>query len=201
MERKFNSLKVIDFLSINMTTSNTEDVWEIATIYQKKKSIFAYSGSFYKPDCGRLPQENSTLRNQSNFDTIENTVLDTQRKKFHPEDSQKMQHVHSHRQQKLQIPRPTSTTKLSHELSTNFIGVGIDYTGHLFIKSNAAEESKTYIAVFACCITGAVHEELVIDLTTEQFPLAFHRFCAEKSLPTTVVSGISLLENRRSIRF
>ena len=48
--------------------------------------------------------------------------------------------------------------------------VGIDYTGHLFVKSNTAEQSKAYIAVFACCITRAVHLELVTDLT-EQFLL------------------------------
>ena len=66
--------------------------------------------------------------------------------------------------------------------------VGIDYTGHLFVKSNAAEQFKAYIAVFACCITRAVHLKFVTDLTTEHFLLAFRRFCAGKSVPTTVVS-------------
>ena len=69
-----------------------------------------------------------------------------------------------------------------------FSAVGIDYTGHLFVKSNNAEQSKTNIAVFACCITRAVHLELVTDLTAEQFLLAFRRFCAGKSVPTAVVS-------------
>ena len=69
-----------------------------------------------------------------------------------------------------------------------FSAVEIDYTEHLHIKSNAAEQSKTYNAVFACCSTRAVHEELVTFLTTEQFLVTFLRFCAAKSLPTTVLS-------------
>ena len=89
------------------------------SITKRKGANTAYSGSFGKTDCGRLPQENSALRNQSNFDTIESTILDTQGKKFHPEDYQKMQHLKTHRQQKLQIPRPTSATKLPNQLSTD----------------------------------------------------------------------------------
>ena len=69
-----------------------------------------------------------------------------------------------------------------------FSAVGIDYTGRLFIKFNAAEQSKANIEVFAWCTTRGVHLELVTDLTTEQFLLAFRRFCAGKSVPTTVVS-------------
>ena len=66
--------------------------------------------------------------------------------------------------------------------------VGIDYTRQLFVKSNTAEESNAYMAIFACCITGAVHLELVTDRTAERFLLACHRFCAENSVPTTVGS-------------
>ena len=69
-----------------------------------------------------------------------------------------------------------------------FSAVGYDYRGHLFIKSNAAKQSRAYIAVFACCITRAVHLKLVTDSTIEQFLLAFRYFCAGKSVPTTVVS-------------
>ena len=87
------------------------------SITWRKGAHTTYPGSFGKADCGRLTQENSTLRNKSNFDILKKTVLDTQTKKLHP-DSQELQHLPSHRQQKLQIPGPTSATRLSHQLST-----------------------------------------------------------------------------------
>ena len=60
---------------------------------------------------------------KSNFITPENTILVTKRTKFHPEDSQKMQHLPSQKQQKLQVPRLTSATKLSHQLSTSAVRI------------------------------------------------------------------------------
>ena len=68
-----------------------------------------------------------------------------------------------------------------------FSAVGIDYTRYLLVR-NGVNTTKTYIAVFACCITRAIHLELVSDLTAEQFVLAFRRFAARRSLPTTVVT-------------
>ena len=65
--------------------------------------------------------------------------------------------------------------------STSLLSEMTDYTGHLFVKSNAAKQSKAYIAVF-------VHLERVTDLTTEQFLLAFRRTCAGKSVAKTFVS-------------
>ncbi len=69
-----------------------------------------------------------------------------------------------------------------------FSAVGIDYTGHLFIKTPSNDIVKVYVCLFACCITRVVHLELAEDLSTDQFLLVFRRFCGRRSMPNTVVS-------------
>ena len=45
-----------------------------------------------------------------------------------------------------------------------------------------------YIYLFTCATTRAVHLEVVTDLSTETFLLAFQRFVSQKSLPQIVLS-------------
>ena len=166
---------------MNTTSEDAEDVWENATIYNSwKRAHTLHPGSIGIADCRRLSNGNSTLRNNSNFDTLKYIVLKTVRKKLQPEESQKLQHLQSQIQQELLIPGTTRATKLIYCInSAPPVGaVGIDYTGHFFVKSNTAGQSKAYVAIFACCITPAVHLELVTVLTVEKILLTFHRFCA-----------------------
>ncbi len=86
-------------------------------------------------------------------------------------------------------PDPPALPEYRINMAPPFSATGIDYTGHVFIKGKGTEEpTKAYIAVFVCCITRAVHLELVDDLTKENFLLAFRRFCGRRSIPTTVIT-------------
>ena len=58
----------------------------------------------------------------------------------------------------------------------------MDFTGALYVKQNN-EEVKVYVCLFTCATSRAVHLEVVTDLTTATFLLAFHRFAAQRSLP------------------
>ena len=40
----------------------------------------------------------------------------------------------------------------------------MDFAGPLFVKSKTGEMFKAYIALFTCCVTRAVHLDLVTDL-------------------------------------
>ena len=59
---------------------------------------------------------------------------------------------------------------------------GIDYAGPLAVKV-ASGTAKVWIALFVCGITRAVYLDLVSSLRTEEFLLAFRRFCARWGKP------------------
>ena len=54
-----------------------------------------------------------------------------------------------------------------------FTYVGVDYAGPLFLKGS---ETKVWISLFACCVTRAIHLELVLDMTADSFIRCFKRF-------------------------
>ena len=64
---------------------------------------------------------------------------------------------------------------------------GVDITGALYVRDNN-EETKVYICLFTCANTRAVHLEVVSDLSTDTFLLAFRRFASRKSLPQIMMS-------------
>ena len=68
-----------------------------------------------------------------------------------------------------------------------FTVTGIDFTGALYVQENPGEH-KVYICLFTCATTRAVHLEVVTDLSTHTFLLAFRRFSSRKSLPQVVIS-------------
>ncbi|XP_048525510.1 uncharacterized protein LOC109533039 [Dendroctonus ponderosae] len=68
---------------------------------------------------------------------------------------------------------------------------GVDYAGPFTIKDRkgrGCKTSKCYLCLFVCFSTKSVHLELVTDLTTEAFILAFRRFVARRGKPLHVYS-------------
>ena len=68
-----------------------------------------------------------------------------------------------------------------------FAVTGIDFTGTLYVKDPIGE-SKAYICLFTCASTRAIHLEIVTDLSTETFLLAFRRFSSRRSFPSVILS-------------
>ena len=58
----------------------------------------------------------------------------------------------------------------------------------LFVKDKSNEMRKVYVALFTCCVTRAVHLELVEDLSVETFKRCLRRFIARRGVPTLIVS-------------
>ena len=48
--------------------------------------------------------------------------------------------------------------------------------------------NKCYFVIFSCCVTRAVHLELVSDLTAVTFLNVLSKFCARRSIPQLIVS-------------
>ncbi|GFW77056.1 integrase catalytic domain-containing protein [Trichonephila clavipes] len=68
---------------------------------------------------------------------------------------------------------------------------GIDFIGAFWIKSNKQRKSslyKTYVSIFVCFVTKAVHFELVSDLTTQTFIASLKRFIARRGRPSLIFS-------------
>ena len=68
-----------------------------------------------------------------------------------------------------------------------FDKVGIDFAGPVYIKCQRDME-KAWIALFTCCVTRAVHLELVENLTAPTFVNCLRRFCARRGTPSLIVS-------------
>ncbi|GBO08697.1 hypothetical protein AVEN_138223-1 [Araneus ventricosus] len=56
--------------------------------------------------------------------------------------------------------------------------VGIDFTGAILVKDNKGTH-KSYVALFTCAVTRAVHLELVSDMSTKCL-LALRRFLSRR---------------------
>ena len=72
-----------------------------------------------------------------------------------------------------------------------FLHVGIDYAGPVMIRSSPGrgiKSNKSYIALFICLASRAIHTELVNDYSATLFINAFSRFCARRGLPNTMYS-------------
>ncbi|XP_071169838.1 uncharacterized protein [Mytilus edulis] len=83
-------------------------------------------------------------------------------------------------------PPPLPKDRLGEDPPFSFAGV--DFTGALHVRQNSNKETKAFICLFACASTRAVHIELVQDLTTHSFLLAFRRFVSRRSLPKIMIS-------------
>ena len=101
-------------------------------------------------------------------------------------------------------PKFTDMPKHHMNLVKPFQHVGVDYTGHFWVKDEISGKSnKMFILVFTCLNIRAVHFELLPDMSTKNFILAFQRFCNTYAIPQYLYSdngkqfikGGSILEN------
>ncbi|GBP08516.1 hypothetical protein EVAR_77195_1 [Eumeta japonica] len=105
-------------------------------------------------------------------------------------------HTHSNMIQ-LRIKGETIQPIMGHlpaertNLEFPFFDTGVDYAGPIMIadrKGRGCKLIKTYISVFVCLATRAVHLELVSDLTKEAFISALNRFIARRGKPRNIFS-------------
>lgn len=95
---------------------------------------------------------------------------------------------------------PKSRVTVSYPFST----VGVDYAGPFLVKDRKGRGCKTfksYICLFICFSTKALHLELVTNLSTDNFIAAFRRFVARRGKPTHVYSdnGTNFVGARREL--
>jgi len=82
---------------------------------------------------------------------------------------------------KMEAPRPPLPADRVNDAGA-FEVTGIDLAGPLVLKTTA----KVWIVLFTCGVYRGIHLELVESLSTEDFLLAFTRFCKRKTRPSVV---------------
>lgn len=80
-----------------------------------------------------------------------------------------------------------------HRVNTGapFDIVGTDFAGPIqtkYVHTRKPVIIKSYICIFVCMATKAVHLEPVSDLTTDAFLACLHRFVSRRGRPTTIYS-------------
>ena len=85
-----------------------------------------------------------------------------------------------------------------------FFHTGIDYAGPFLTLAGHTRrpvELKTYLAVYVCFYTKAVHLELVRDATTTSVVACLSRFCGRRGIPLTIHSdnGSNLMGARNQL--
>ena len=110
---------------------------------------------------------------------------------------------------KLNLHRPLmgQFPSCRHEQALPFVKVGLDYGGPIFIKGDNPRSKikfKSYIALFICLVTKAIHLAFVKSLTTQDFLKAFKRFVSRIGLPNLILSdnGTNFVgANKELLRF
>lgn len=77
------------------------------------------------------------------------------------------------------------------EYTLPFTYTGIDFAGPFQIKTSLtrnAPYTKGYVCIFVCFCSKAIHLEVCVNLTAEEFLAAFSRFVGRRGLPRKVFS-------------
>ncbi|KAL0841423.1 hypothetical protein ABMA28_015107 [Loxostege sticticalis] len=72
-----------------------------------------------------------------------------------------------------------------------FMRCGVDYAGPMLVlnrKGRGAKTSKSFICLFVCFVTRAIHLELVSNLSSDAYHLALKRFISRRGKPEVIFS-------------
>ena len=85
-------------------------------------------------------------------------------------------------------PKPSLLPKDRTKENLPFKVTGTDYAGPVYCKVKT-KQTKTFILLFTCSITRAVHLEILPNQTTSEFIKAFKKPIARSGSPNIVFSG------------
>ena len=88
------------------------------------------------------------------------------------------------------------------ETAAPFTVCGVDYAGPIAFRHEQNELRKSYIWLFVCAVTRAIHIELVPDMSTNEFLLSLRKFLGRFSSTTKIVSdnGLSFVKAAKELK-
>ena len=86
-------------------------------------------------------------------------------------------------------PLPPPLPKFRVQEARPFAHTAIDFAGPLHVKTfGLTQSSKMWVCLYTCCVTRAVHIDVVPDMSTDTFLRSLKRFCARQGTPLLLVS-------------
>ena len=85
-------------------------------------------------------------------------------------------------------PATASLPEFRVNLAPPFSRVGVDFAGPMFLKGRGKQLRKIYVCLFSCCVTRALHLDLVEDHSTPTFLRCLRKFTVRRGTPTLIVS-------------
>ena len=73
-------------------------------------------------------------------------------------------------------------------LAPPFSRVRVDFAGPMYVKGLGKQLKKVYVCLFSCCVTRALHLDLVEGLSTPTFLRCLRKFTGRRGTPTLIVS-------------
>lgn len=92
-----------------------------------------------------------------------------------------------HQGKPFSAPIPADLPDFRVKQAPPFSKVGVDFAGPLYVKE-VKGMAKVYVALWSCCVTRAVHLDLVRSLTTGTFLNCLRRFASRRGRPSLIIS-------------
>ncbi|XP_065051285.1 uncharacterized protein LOC135680959 [Rhopilema esculentum] len=93
-----------------------------------------------------------------------------------------------HRVKPLPSPGKSMLPEFRAQLSQPFAFTGVDFAGPIIYKIKKSTFGKSYVALFTCASTRAVHLKLCKDMSALEFKRTMKEFVARRGLPQVMVS-------------
>ena len=72
-----------------------------------------------------------------------------------------------------------------------FSRTGLDYLRPMYIKTCDGQK-KVWVCLLTCLVTRAIHLELLLDMSAEEFLLGFRRLKSQRGCPSEIISDNAL---------
>ena len=91
--------------------------------------------------------------------------------------------------QPYRVPPPPPLPPMRVEEKPPFSYTGVDFAGPVYTRETLSSDSrKFWICLFTCCVTRAVHLDLVTEMNVTAFLCCFKRFTSRRGVPLRVLS-------------
>ena len=90
-------------------------------------------------------------------------------------------------------PKPGPLHKQRTQECYPFQVIGVGYTGPIYYRSENKVISKSYILLFSCSVSRAIHLDLLPNLSIQEFIKSMKRIIARRGSPKIFQTGANWL--------